>query len=361
MTLRGLVAFASFVGAAALSQSGEELHCVGDRPHLLRYQVEGEPNDGSSWKGIQNAVISMEPSPQHAAKCGVTGPSTPSGDKQFCYGVNQDGTCDAAKGDISILPGKLDCKNCFVGAKADVYYALNYSWDKLHSVEVGLRDMHLKGSVSVHAHASGSGTPMKGNEVLTDQSYTVIDKLVGCPVCVKAKVVVAAPTSVQYEVDVQAEADVEAGAELDIDLGDRSIKWDEVQGWTWPKHERTVALKPILELTGKAEGDVKLELDTSLQVTIDDIIWYHLNLKPSLPLTCTAQGNLNPFDKSIQVCLKGDADLTIGHEADLDWNLLSFHVKHHWGPEQDYAWHRDNIVNFCKKVNAPGNSSSIVV
>jgi hypothetical protein len=302
----------------------------------------------------------MEPSPQHAAKCSATGDSTPSGDKQFCYGVNQDDTCDAAKEDIPIIDGKLDCKNCFVGAKADVFYALNYSWDKLHSVEVGLKDLHLKGSVSVHAHASGSATPLKGSKVLEDKSFTVIDQLVGCPVCVKAKIVLAAPTSVDYEVDVQAEADVEAGAEMDIDFGERSVKWDEVSGWTWPKYERTVTVKPILQLSGKAEGDVKLDLDTSLQVTIDDIIWYHMNLKPSLPLKCTASGSWNPLSKDAEFCLKGDADLTIGHEADLNWNLLSFHEKHHWGPQQDYDWHRDNIVNICKKIDG-GNSSSIVV
>ena len=177
------------------------------------------------------------------------------------------------------------------GATADLFYKLNYTWDSLNSVEVGLKDMHVRGSVSLHTHLSESATPVKGTKVLVTNAtkITLIDKLVGCPVCVKAQITVATPTSVDYEIDLKAQADITAGAVLDIDLGERSVKWDHVDGWTYPKTERSVTVKPLLEIGNvQASADVKLSIDTSLQIEIDSIVWYHLNLKPSVPLTTTA-------------------------------------------------------------------------
>lgn len=350
----------------ALSTTGEKVHCLGDRAHLLKYDVEGEPNDGSSLQGITKAVLSMEPSAKHAAMCGDVAATTevgsaPSGDKKFCYGFNQDSSCTAAKADIPLENGKFDCKDCFVGATADLYYKLNYTWDKLYSVEVGLQDMHLRGSVALHTFLSGSVTPVKGTKVLADNStrFTLIDELVGCPICVKAKVTVATPTSVDYELTLKAQADIEAGAEIDIDLGDKAIKWDYIDGWTHPEKEPSYSVKPILAIGDtQAEADVSLGVHTSLQVDLDDIIWYHLDVHPSLPLKCTVKGALWPFHGA-QFCLNGDAAVTIGHEADLHWNLLTFHENHHWGPYNDYSWSKSGIVNTCKDIKGPGNVSSV--
>lgn len=127
----------------------------------------------------------------HASRCdvGVTGDHTPSGNKTFCYGVNQESTCTSAKEDIPMENGKFDCKDCFVGATADLFYKLNYTWDSLNSVEVGLKDMHVRGSVSLHTHLSESATPVKGTKVLVTNAtkITLIDKLVGCPVCLRPR------------------------------------------------------------------------------------------------------------------------------------------------------------------------------
>lgn len=269
---------------ATQATSGEEVHCIGSRAHVLRYDVVGQPNDGTSMEGIEKAALTLQPSPDHAASClaSKVGDHTPSGDKSFCYGVNQDGTCTSAKTDLPLKDGMLDCKDCFVGATADVYYALNYSMTHLHSVEVGLKDMHVRGSVALHTHPSVSKT-ITGSKVLsTNASHvTLIDKLVGCPVCIKAKITVAAPTTVNWEVDLKGEADITAGAMLDINLGERSIKWDDKQGWTYPKSILTTSVTPNLEISDvRAESDLKLGVDTSLQVNIDDIVWYHVDMKP---------------------------------------------------------------------------------
>lgn len=117
-------------------------------------------------------------------------------------------------------------------------------------------------------------------------------------------------------------------------------------------------MKPILDMGNlEAAADVKLGVDTSLQVNVNDILSYHLNLKPSLPLKCTLKGSWFP---PLQLCMNGDADLTIGHEADLHWDLLSFEEHSHWGPQQDYDWSRPGIVDLCKDVGSSGSSMVVV-
>jgi hypothetical protein len=341
------------VGASALSFSGEDVHCVGSRAHILKYDVVGEANDGSSMTAVENAIVSLTPSDKHASMCASSGlgDHTPSGDKAFCYGVNQDSSCKTAKTDIPLMNGEVYCEGCFVGASADLFYNLNYTSYSVNSVEVGLKDMHLRGGLSLHKQLSGSKTLVKGTKMLaSNTSVTIIDKLVGCPVCIRVAIKVATPTSLDYEIDLKGQADFTAGAMLDIDLGERSIKWDHVDGWTASKPSRTVKVQPILDVgSHQTEADIKLALDTSLQVNVDDIIWYHLDFKPSFPMTCKEQGSLWP--PKGKFCVKGDGALTISHEADLHWKLLTFKELHHWGPHQDFHWDKSGIINECKDVD----------
>ena len=109
-------------------------------------------------------------------------------------------------------------------------------------------------------------------------------------------------------------------------------------------------MKPLLEIGNmQSEANVKLSIDTSLQVDVDSIVWYHLNLKPSLPSTATAKGSLWPVHRA-EFCLKRDADLTVGHETDLHWSLHLWKEYHHWGPVQDRDWSKSGVIDVCKDV-----------
>jgi len=349
--------------AASVQRSGQELHCVGKRAHVVHYDVEGEPNDGSSLKGVQRAIVSLTPSPTHNEKCltAELGDHTPTGDKEFCYGANEDSTCKAAKSSIPIKDG-FDCKDCFLSASADAYYKLNYSMTHLNSVEVGLRDINLRASAGVHTHLSKSGTPASGTVNLPTESKTLIDKLVGCPVCVKATIKVAFPTSIDYDLDLSGEADVEAGAALDVNLGSNIVKYDgnQAEGSKWshevdsPKYSVT----PLLTVNAKASADLKLNMKTSVQVNVDNIVWYHLNMAPSLDTKLT-------FDaKSLfhndRVCINGDPSFDMSQEANLDWDLKVWHAKDHWGPSHLYSWSKPGMINACKDIKIGDNTSVIV-
>jgi len=312
--------------------------------------VAGQENDGSSMKGIERAIISLEAARQHNHKCvNASLGSTPSGDKQFCYGANQNSDCSGAKADVPLENGALTCKDCYVAAEADVFYKLDYGLTGLHSAQVGLQDIHVKGSASLHLHVQGSTTAFKGShELMGNTEITLINKLVGCPICVQAKINVAFPTSLDYELDLSGQADVTVGGKIDAHLADRWAKYDHEAGWTHPTYSRTVTATPIFDIGAvQAKAGINLGLRTSVHVDIDHIMWFRLNLKPKLPLTADASGSIWPITKG-KFCLKGDAELEIGHEADLNWDLLR--VFKHWGPFVDHTWKKSDAIDYCKSV-----------
>lgn len=352
--MQKLLAFSGVASAAAIS--GEHVKCVGDRAHVLKYDIEGEENDGSSMNGIHKAVISFDAARHHDHQC--LG-ATPSGDKQLCYGVNQNSDCSGALTTIPLENGAFECKDCYVAVKADAFYKLNYTMGGLNSAQVGLKDIHLVGSASLHKSVSGSTTAFKGSYELGKADYkkTIIDELVGCPVCVRAKVVVGIPTFLDYQLDVTAQTDITAGVRIDAHLSDRWAKYEKTVGWTYPEYSREITTTPVLAVDNTdITAKLNLGIRTSVQVDIDDIVWYHLDINPKFPLTAEMSGSIWPFKP--KVCLKGDADMTIGHEANLDWNLVVWHEKKHWGPTLDKDWSRSGVINVCKE---PNTTAEVVV
>lgn len=181
-------------------------------------------------------------------------------------------------------------------------------------------------------------------------------------VCVKAKIVVAFPTSLDYSFTVSGEADLEAGASLDINLGDNVVKYDgnldEKSRWSHEVGSPKVTVSPLLTANAKADADLKLDIKTSAQVNVDNIVWYHLNMKPALDTKLAFEGS-NLLHKD-QVCLNGDAAFDMSQEADLDWDLKVWHAKDHWGPNSLYSWSKPGIVHECKDIKL-ANSSTVIV
>jgi len=364
MLARGLIAYALVASGESVSQKGKEVHCISNRAHVLQYDVEGEANDGSSLKDVRQAIVSMTPSPDHANHCSNLKAQlrgTPEGDEEFCYGANQDASCKEAKSNIPIRDG-FDCKDCFLSADADATYKLNYTMSGLNSVEVGLKDINLRASVGVHKHLAGSHPVLSGNILFpdSDKEYSLINKLVGCPVCVRMSIKVKFPTSLDYSLTVSGDADLEAGAVMDINLGNNMVKYDAVGGTGW-SHEvdhAKVNVTPVLTVDAQADGNLKLDVKTSLQVTVDNIIWYHLNMTPALDTKVNFEFS-DSFHND-RVCLNGDAALDMTQEADLDWDLKVWHKKEHWGPEQLYTWSKAGLLYGCKDIKL-GNAAAVIV
>jgi len=362
MLARGLIAYALVATGESVSHKGSEVHCISNRAHLLHYDVEGEANDGSSLKDMRHAIVSLKPSRHLSDLCSnLKGDDTPGGDKKFCYGANQDASCTKAKSDIPIKDG-FDCKDCFLSADADATYKLNYTMTRLNSVEVGLKDVNLRASVGIYKGAAGSDTAASGTIPFpdSDKTITLIDKVVGCPVCVRVSIKVAFPTSLDYSLTVSGDAELEAGAVMDINLGSNIVKYDGVggTGWSHEVDQATVSVTPIISASAKATGDLKLDVKTSMQVNVDDIMWYHLNMVPAIDTKVNFEGE-DRLHKD-RVCLNGDAALDMAQEADLDWDLKVWHAKEHWGPKNLYTWSKAGVVSGCKDIKL-ANTTAVLV
>lgn len=162
---------------------------------------------------------------------------------------------------------------------------------------------------------------------------------------------VAAPTKLDYSLTITGDADIEAGASLDVDLGNNIVHYDSDGGWTHDTHDPTVSVTPLLSVESQASADLTFNVKTSLQVNVDNIIWYHLNMTPSMDTHLKFDGSATATAQHGQVCLDGNAAFTMEQEANLDWDLVVWHAKDHWGPNQLYSWSKPGFIHACKALD----------
>jgi len=238
-----------------------------------------------------------------------------------------------------------------------MFYALNYSIPRVHSVEVGLHDTHLLGDVQVVTHPSTTKT-WTGRKILKDhQTYTLIDKKIGCPLCVHVKVTAAFPTELDYTISSKDDVEMTSVVHMDVNLGDNFISWDHVKGWKKVSTAKSVSITPSVGATVGAESDVGLHLKSSMQLAIDKMMWYHLDMKPSFPLSVFARKKIH--SEQSEICVGGKPEVSVGHEADLHVTLFGkSHEVHHWGPKEDY--HYSNSIHKCKDL-VGGSESTLVI
>jgi hypothetical protein len=235
-----------------------------------------------------------------------------------------------------------------------------YSITKLNRLQVGINTSHVRASASLHTLLQGEKQVASGSiPVFGSQKATIIDELVGCPVCVKAKIQVGAPTSIDYDLSVSGEVDLQAGMALDVALGDNFVVYDSDAGWSHATQQPTVSATPLLTASANFEGDFSFGVTTQLQVEIDDIFWYHLTLNPSIPGTLKFNGDATVPNGDL--CLDATAKFTMTQEADLDWDLKVWQAKDHWGPSQLWSWAIPTPLHSCKHFGAASASSAITV
>merc|ERR1711959_51114 len=139
------------------------------------------------------------------------------------------------------------------------------------------------------------------------------------------------PTSLEYSLGLHGSLDAVAGAELDIDLGDHFITWQKDSGFQVHNTSMSVDLTPKIALnSGLAEADIELKVRSGIQVDFDKVMWYHLDTVPSIPSATSFEHTAGETDK---VCIRGDVDVPLSHEADVHFTLLGKdHDIYHYGP-----------------------------
>jgi len=330
----------SSVLSAGSALVGEEVQCIGDRAHVVKYDITGD-----SLATLSDAFISVSPAGDDVND--VCGGDPSKGDRSICVGSNIDATCSTSSADVPIND-LLDCQNCFAGFGTDLYYTLNISGFELQGVEIGLRGNHMRGAVEVHGHQEGGGLVKSGSLDLVDASRTakVSFKVAGV---VPVDITIGMPTSLDYSFQWEGALDAAVGADLDIDLGDHFITWTKDEGFVTHNTSMQVTTTPVLSWNdGEAAMDALLNLRSEFQVDIDNVMWYHVNMAPSFP---GKVGFTHQHDQQDQFCGTGDIDFPVHHEANVHFTLFGTdHEVYHFGPKELYHYHKDKALNHCINV-----------
>lgn len=226
----------------------------------------------------------------------------------------------------------------------DLFYDLNITAFDLKGVEVGLRDNHLRGAVELHGHAEGAGPIKHGTITLKDDSAVAQWSFMVAGV-VPVHIEVSLPTALDYAADWKGNLDGTAGVDLDVNLGDHSMRWTKDEGYTMHNTSTSWTAIPFAEFTsGEAAVDLTLSLHSTVQVDIKNVMWYHFKVNPSFPLEL----DFTHVPKLDQACLDGDADFLINHEADVHFSLLGKKAPvYHFGPKELYHVHKDKFLHKC--------------
>jgi hypothetical protein len=330
--MKSSVLFAMVAGANA--GSGTETQCFGGKAHTVTYDI-----DGDSLETLQNAKVDIAPEPAMNGYC--TGRE---GDRDFCVGGNTD-DCHTRRTSLPI-DDIFNCDSCFAGLETDLYYSLEIKWLKLHKVELGLRDSHLRGALEVHGHKDVATGPLKtGSISLLDGAKTAQVKFYIAGI-IPFDLHVSMPTTLEYSLGLHGSLDVLAGADLDIDLGDHFVTYEKDNGFSLHNTSMSVDLTPKLTLnSGTAAADVELKVRSAIQVDLDSVMWYHLNVVPSIPSTLSFEHTAGESDK---ICLRGDVDVPLSHEADVHFSLLGHdHDIYHYGPEELLHFRKEEAIDWC--------------
>ena len=227
--------------------------------------------------------------------------------KTFCFGVNANTECTAAKNSIPLYQNKfleISCSNCFVGTKATVFVDFRISWFKLRHIGAGFRDISVNGAfvLDLNAHASASASH--------DRTYRLVDQ--GLLVQFWIAFV---PITIWYEIPVQivatamidAQAHATAGVKASWRIGDAYVDWDESYGWRNGRPNPTFSWEPVLTGDASFKAEASLSIIPSVIVHVMRIIQTGVRLAPTVTLDVAGDTNTK------QIC----ADLSYKVSADL--------------------------------------------
>jgi hypothetical protein len=268
----------------------------------------------------------------------------PSGDRDFCVGGNTD-DCMSSREKLAI-DEVFNCDNCFAGVSTNLYYSVEIQWLQLHKVEVGLQDTHVRAALEVHGQKDVATGPLKtGSISLVDEQKTAnINFMVGGVFPVS--LAISMPTTLEYSLGLSGSLDALAGADMDINLGDHFITWEKGIGFDVHNTSMSVNLDPVVILnSGTAAANIELKVRSGIQVDMNKVMWYHLNVVPAVPTAISFEKTAEQRD---QVCIRGDVDIPVGHEADVHFTLLGTdHDIYHYGPVDLLHFRKEQAINKC--------------
>ena len=209
--------------------------------------------------------------------------------KTICFGVNTNDECTAAKRPLPIFKNKyfdVTCSNCFVGAKATVFFDLKISWFKLRRVAAGLKDISLNAAFILDLAAEASASAG------TDKTFRLVD----------AGLIVQfwigpIPVTIWYEIPLrltanammQASATATLGAQAKWRFGDAYVQWTNDNGWQIVRPHPSFTWEPTLKGAASLNAEASLSVIPSFIVHVMSIVETGISVAPKI--MATAKGD----------------------------------------------------------------------
>jgi len=327
---------------------GSELHCVGSSAHVVTYSVTDIEEDTS---------VSVVPVPERSAECqktlGIARGVSQS--RHFCVGANQDETCAAARNAKLPLPGGISCQGCYVGAETDLYYALNVTRLRLENIGIGLRSTLLRSTLRLVEDEGKSIGDRNGSLSLLQKPFEWRLKVAGR---VLFDLKISMPTQLYYDFKAKEGGHADAGAQLLIDMGTNEVQYTRGKGWEHRRDKAKITLQPKVAGDYNAGAHLTVGLRSSLQVEIQNMLWFRVNVAPEVPLVLTSVGTSQA--DLIHTCGVAGLNLDASHEADIHVKFHNHSFNKHWGPKVDANYHNESAVSKCVDIHPPKPSLLMV-
>jgi hypothetical protein len=309
---------------------------------ILRKVIDVEIN------GVSVLLRTTEGSYEEAIKDGfitldkVDEPQERSAD--ICFGVNQNKACEAAERPLPIFQNKyieLTCGNCFVGAKATVFFDMKISWFKLRHISAGFRNIAINGAFVLDflAHGSASGGIDKTYK-LVDAGLIVQFWIGPIPVTIWYEI----PLRVVANAMIQATATAQAGAIANWKLGNAYVTWDENGGWKVVKPTPSFNWQPVLKGSANFNAEASLSIIPSFVVHVMRMIEAGIQVDPTL--MANAYGDTEKKELCLDLKYKVSSGIWAGIEINIAWVKL-FEKK--FGPYELFNTGEKPIGHWCIK------------
>jgi len=264
--------------------------------------------------------------------------------KRICVGVNTDDTCEKAARTLPIYANdviSLACTDCFVGLRADVFFALKIKGFVLQSLKAGFRQVGIQQRLQLDMHASKSWSAGVDRSVAIVPNFNLIDFKIGP---VPFVVWFETPLHILADASLSTSASASAGLLANFSVGDYYVSWDPKNHWTHVKPAPATDLIPSVSGSADFAGSASLTLAPTFRLHANKLFTYELGLTPNLHFDVSGSAS------SREVCEATTYDVSLASHASLHLNIDWANVRYdkEWGPKT--LWEKKgNVSQVCSQ------------
>jgi len=232
-------------------------------------------------------------------------------DVPICFGFNADRSCRSPLQDLILFSNPMinvDCDNCFSSLYSDLFIDIEFSEFHIKSIALGMKNVHLWG---------GLGVTAKGHDNWSyayNKIYSLINKmkLISFSIgLVDFDIFLDFPVEVDFRASSSGNAEIKYGLNLDIDLGNLYMKYDNGQ-WKMIKSQPVITTKPYLSSHESVNGVVHFAIKPVMSLYCPKVFQFNLNFDPYTDLTLVGSST------SKNMCINGKYQL----DATFDGSIM---------------------------------------